>query len=73
MEAGSTDAVPWRTERRRNVATKRSTRSVKGVKKVKSLSVKALSSKKAKGVKGGSFQWGVGRGITAEGHEKWIE
>jgi len=58
------------------VATKRSTKSGKGVKKAKSLPVKALSSKKAKGVKGGSFQWGVGRGTAsslAGGHEKWIE
>jgi hypothetical protein len=50
---------------------KRATKSVKKTKKVKSL---PLSAKNAKGVKGGSFQWGVGRGIQATlvGHEKWI-
>ncbi|HYB53116.1 MAG TPA: hypothetical protein VEG84_04545 [Thermoanaerobaculia bacterium] len=59
-------------KRRIKLVKKRSTKSVKPAKKVKSLS---LSAKKAKGVKGGSFQWGVGRGIdqVASGHEKWIE
>jgi hypothetical protein len=58
----------------RDVTTKRSTESGKGVKKAKSLPVKALSSKKAKGVKGGIFQWGgVGGESTTGGHEKWIQ
>jgi hypothetical protein len=56
------------------MATKRNTKAVKRGKKVKDLSVKGMTARQAKGVRGGKggfeipdFQWGIGRGIATGG------